>query len=100
MKINKKHKLYFRDQVTQSVRRLDKASPIIYAFVIKHFLENDGQKEHQELNKDVKSWKEYKPVQLPLPEEYHQEFKKLSRTKGLVISYNSSWLPLANLYHL
>lgn len=100
MRITKKHKLYFRDQGTGAVRRLDKASPVIYSFVIKYFLEGPGSKEHEEINKDVKEWKKYKPVDLPVPEEHQEEFNKLSKTKGLEISYNSSWLPLVKMYHL
>lgn len=101
--ITKKNKLYFRDK-NEVIRRLDKVAPQIYIYIITQFLKGEAEKEYQELNKGVTSWKGFKPIEMTLPEDHKMSFNILAnvvntfkKPKSIVISHNGSWRPLVNL---
>lgn len=101
--ITKKHKLYFVTDGGQ-FRRLDKAAPQLFIYILKAFSEGGREKEYQEKNKDVKKWNEYQPIRMSLPEDHQTSFKILQqaigghpRLKNITISYNGTWRPLVVL---
>jgi len=102
MKITKKHKLYFREKGL-SIRRLDKASPGIYIYILRQFIEGDANEKYWKLNEKVNHWSDYRPIEMILPTELNDSFKTLvnlagsQKTNTVTISYNGSWRPLVNL---
>jgi hypothetical protein len=107
MIVTKKHKLYVRDH-KGVLRNLYKTAPGTYLEVILAFIEGDSNKVYSVLNKEAKVRKDFKPVPVRIDEVYRDEFKKLLREvhgadtydfkKGkIVVSYNGSWQPLAEL---
>ena len=99
MNLTKKHKIYFRDPISKSARRLDKANMYLYMFIIKEFLNGDAEKRYQELNKEVTHWKNYKAIDIyTLPVELQVEMEKITKQKSLEVFYGGTWKPLARLH--
>lgn len=98
MNIIKKHKLYIRDKKSQSLRRLDKAFPELYVRLLEYFLVEGGNKQYAEYNKDVKLWKEWRPIDYFLTDpDISVKFVKLFGKKPLTVSYDGSWRPLVTV---
>lgn len=100
-RIRRDRKLYFRDS-NGSIRRLDKISLNIYDSIIVNFLMGDSEGKYQKLNKDVKHWKDIKPLPLVLLKRFRNEFSTLQKVVGqsknaITIYYNGSWKPLVAL---
>lgn len=101
--ITKKNKLYFRTE-KDVIRRLDKVAPQLYGLILSGFITGDLDKQYKELNKNVASWKEFKPINLIVPEDHKISFGLLQyainpvkKTKIITISHNGSWRPLVRL---
>lgn len=99
MFLNKKHKLYFRESKTGAARRLDKTSIKIYMYIIKLFLQGDGEKRYQEKNKSVTHWSNYKPIEIfDLPGDLQVQMERLTKAKNIEIYYGGTWKPLVMLH--
>lgn len=104
MIITKKHKLYYKTRKGE-VKNLYKSSPSVYLGVITEFITGDGNKRYAHLNQFAKVRKDFMPVDVSIDPLYSAEFKKLLRDvhgadsprTSLVVSYNGSWQPLAEV---
>lgn len=98
MEVTKKHTLYYRHS-DGSNRRLDKKAKNIYFALLEHFIDKGGNQAYMELNKDVKRWSEYKPLEIAVPLSLEAEFKTIlpKGHKSLTILSNSTWRPIATL---
>ena len=97
MKITKKYKLYFRSQQDGSLKRLDKVSLFLYVSIIKGFFNKGLFEEYKTKNKNIKHWSQYKPIDLIVPSDHLNEFRKLTNKNQIVISFSGSWQPLVKL---
>jgi hypothetical protein len=104
MIVTKKHKLYYRTSKGE-LRNLYKAAPGTYLDIVTAFIAGDGNKRYAERNKEAKFREDFKPVPVSIDPLYSAEFKKLLREvhgadnprTSLVVSYNGSWQPLAEV---
>lgn len=94
--MSKKHKLYYREK-SDVLKNLKKASPVLYVFAIDYMINQGGNAEYAEKNKDVKSWQKFKPVETYVPNSLKTEFTRICKETELVLSYNGSWRPLLKL---
>lgn len=78
MNIKKKHKLYLRD-AKGAIRRLDKLSISIYGFIINQFYEGGAEKRYSAMNKGVKLFSKYLPIQMIIPRTFQNDFKILKQ---------------------
>lgn len=81
MTVTKKHKMYVKLGNNSTLNNLAKLSPSLYVYIFNHFTKNGGNKEYLELNKDVKSWKQYQPIRIILNQEQSAVVKKANQTK-------------------
>jgi hypothetical protein len=98
-KINRNHKLYYRDS-KGAVRRLDKISKSINGNILVAFIKGDASEHYSRLNADVKHWSELKPLTMNVQKDEQEDYQKLKKAVGsnsIIISYNGSWRPLVNL---
>lgn len=98
MKVIKKHKMYVRpNSKNDSIRNLAKLSPELYIFVFEQFTKKGAEAKYQSINKDVKHWKDYKPVDIFLSENMSNAMRKITKKENITVYYNGSWRPLARL---
>jgi hypothetical protein len=104
MRITKTHTLYVKDH-KGALRNLYKTAPSVYLDVVTAFIEGDSKDKYAQLNQFAKVREDFKPVPVSLDPLYSAEFKKLLREvhgadsprTSLVVSYNGSWQPLAEV---
>lgn len=96
MKINKKHKIYFKDPKTRSCRQLRKASRALHIFVLQYFYDK-GNDEYEELNKEAKEVKDLKPITISVPLEFEAEVQKLTGKQFKLAIYDCHFVILAEL---
>lgn len=98
-KIFRNHKLYVRD-AKGGLRRLDKLNRNIYDLIIVYFLNGSGAKTYNLINKDIKSWKDWKAVPFVIEKQYESDFRivqAVAKMKSFEVMYNGSWRPLVDL---
>ena len=99
MKLSKKHKMYVRPHMSNdSVVNLAKQSAALYLYVFQEMVKPYNSSMYQKINKDVKHWKEYQPVDLHLDERRTLLLKAITKKETLVVYINGSWRPLAKLH--
>ena len=89
-------KLYFRGPKGE-LRNLTKTSKPMYDFLEDYFFNRRGNLKYDELNRDIKSRREIKPLPIEVPKDLGKEFLKLTKGTSIVIYFNSSWRACAKL---
>ena len=88
--------MFIREKNGQ-LRNLNKLNPNLFYLIFHEFNAGDARDRYSLMNKNIKSWKDWKAIDFKLNEIQSAELSKVSKEKKLEVLYNGSWQPLVNL---
>jgi hypothetical protein len=101
MKLSKNHKMFVKPNARNNQSfNLAKKSKELYLYVFKEMMKPENYEAYKLKNAAVKTWKDYRPINIYLDAPRTFILKEITKQKSLVVYYEGTWRPLANLIPL